>query len=117
MGAAEDGGVLGGDDHLVADAALPHPLADPDLGLLVLVVVGRVDEVAALAVEVVEDALGRRLVARPHVVRPLGPEVHRAQAERAHADRGRRRQQPVALQGALWGSGALERHGDEKVSR
>jgi hypothetical protein len=31
-----------GDDHLVAVAALFHPFADPELGFVVLVVVGAV---------------------------------------------------------------------------
>jgi hypothetical protein len=35
-------GELCGDDHFVAVAALFHPLADPELGLVVLVVVGAV---------------------------------------------------------------------------
>lgn len=34
------GGELGRNDHLVADAAACHPLADPYLRLLILVVVG-----------------------------------------------------------------------------
>lgn len=62
----EVGRVLGGDDHLVADAAFLHPLADPLLRLLILVVVGRVDEVAALLVVEVQDALGCFLVASAH---------------------------------------------------
>ena len=52
------GGEFGGDDHLVAQAAGGHPLADPLFGLLILVVVGGVDEVAALLVEVVEKGEG-----------------------------------------------------------
>jgi hypothetical protein len=38
---------LGSEDDEVAVSSLLHPLADPFLGLLVLVVVGGVDEVAA----------------------------------------------------------------------
>ena len=48
------GGEFGSDDHLVAQAAGGHPLADPHLGLLRLVVVGGVNEVTSLLVEVVE---------------------------------------------------------------
>ena len=48
------GGELGGDDHLVAQAAGGHPFADPLLRLLGLVVVGGVDEIASLLVEIVE---------------------------------------------------------------
>lgn len=36
---AEAGGILGRDDHLVADAALLHPLAEPGLRFFILVVV------------------------------------------------------------------------------
>lgn len=50
----EAGGVFGCEDHLVAETGLGvEPFADPDFGLLVLVVVGCVDEVAALGMEVV----------------------------------------------------------------
>jgi hypothetical protein len=67
---------LGGDDHLVTDTFLGHPLADPFLRLFVLVVARGVDKVAALAVEVVKDALGLCLVTASH----LGAELasHRA---------------------------------------
>jgi hypothetical protein len=37
---------LGSEDDEIAVSSLLHPLADPFLGLLVLVVVGGVDEVA-----------------------------------------------------------------------
>ena len=50
------GGVFRGDDHLVAETGLRgKPFANPSLGLLVLVVVGCVDEIAALTVEEVEE--------------------------------------------------------------
>jgi hypothetical protein len=49
--------------HLIAIASCLQPLAQPLLGLVVLVVNGRIDEVAALAVEVVENLKGRLLAA------------------------------------------------------
>ena len=52
---SEGRGVFGGDDHLVAEAPRLEPLSDPDLRLLRLVIVGRVDEVAALRVVIVEN--------------------------------------------------------------
>ena len=51
----EAGCVFRCEDHLVAKIGLGvEPFADPCLGLLVLVVVGCVDEVAALGMEIVE---------------------------------------------------------------
>ena len=73
---APGGGELGGDDHLVAHAALREPFADPLLGLLVLVVVGRVDEVAALGVEEVHHFEGRLFVAFAHHALPVELLVH-----------------------------------------
>lgn len=52
------GGVFGGEDDLVAVVARFHPGADAGFGLFELVVVGGVDEVAALGEEVVEDGGG-----------------------------------------------------------
>lgn len=63
---------LGRDDHLVAHAALLHPFADPLLGFFVLVVIGRVDEVAALRVEVVHHFKSRLLVAFSQHSLPVG---------------------------------------------
>ena len=42
---------LCGDDHLVADAPLLHPLADELFGRFVLIDVRRIDEVAARLIE------------------------------------------------------------------
>ena len=54
--AAEASGVFGSDDHFVTDARVfMQPFANPHFGLLGLVVVGGIDEVAALAVKVVEQ--------------------------------------------------------------
>lgn len=58
--------VLGGNDHLVPNAALFHPFANPRLGFLFLVVVRGVDEVPASAVKVVQDIFRRLLVAGTH---------------------------------------------------
>jgi hypothetical protein len=64
-------GELGRDDHLVATAAVGHPLADPFLRLVVLVAVGGVHEVAALGALVVEDREGGFFV---DATEGLGPE-------------------------------------------
>ena len=52
------GGEFGGDDHLVSEAFRfgREPFADPLLRLLGLVIAGCINEVAALAVEVIEDS-------------------------------------------------------------
>lgn len=48
--------VFCGDNHLVAQAGVAmKPFSDPALGLLILVIIGRIDEVAALRVEEVEE--------------------------------------------------------------
>jgi len=65
-------------DNLVAVAAFGHPLADPALRLAELVHVGRVDEIAALLVESVEDGEGGGLGAFAHEGRPGVAEVHGA---------------------------------------
>ena len=48
-------GEFGGKDDFVAVVASSHPFAEPGFGFFVLVVVGGVDEVAAVLVEEVED--------------------------------------------------------------
>lgn len=48
-------GVFGCDDHLVAEAPRLEPLSDPKLRLLILVIFGRVDEIATLRVVVVKN--------------------------------------------------------------
>lgn len=50
--------VLGANDHFLTVSAGGHPLADPVFALAVLVVVGCVDEVAALVDEEVEELEG-----------------------------------------------------------
>lgn len=54
--------------NLITNAALIHPLANPLLGLLALVIVGCVNEVTALLVKEVEHLLGLCLVTGPHVI-------------------------------------------------
>lgn len=61
---------LGSQNNLISIATLRHPLANPLLGLAELVQVGRVDEVAALLMEVIEDSKSCLLVALAHERRP-----------------------------------------------
>ncbi len=86
---AETGGELGGDDHFVAVLAPSHPFADPGFALFVLVVVGGVDEVAPIGVEVVEDGEGGFLAAFAHELFPGSAEVHGPQTDWGDADAGR----------------------------
>lgn len=76
---AEPSSELGGNDHLISDATLLHPLSEPLLALFVLIVVGRVDKVAALLVEEVEDLKSCLLVARAHEILPGVAKVHGSQ--------------------------------------
>jgi hypothetical protein len=104
----EAGCELGSQDHVIAVLALREPFADPSLRLLVLVVVGaivtlalassldikggnaamhlfstlnvRIDEIAALVVEVVQDLKHSLLVAFAHELRPRVAEVHGSEA-------------------------------------
>ena len=69
---------LGRQNDLIAVAALSHPLADPALRLAELIHVGRVDEITALLVEVIEDFKGGGPVAYSHELRPGVAEVHRS---------------------------------------
>ena len=66
------GGVLGRNHHLVAIVALLHPGAYSQLRLLKLVIVGRVNEIASLLEEVVQNLLGGLLIAGPHWQPHLG---------------------------------------------
>lgn len=76
----EASGELGRNHHLATISALLHPVTDPGLGLFILVVVGCVDKVTALVVEVVEDLKGGLLVALAHEPFPGVTEVHRSEA-------------------------------------
>jgi hypothetical protein len=73
-------GKLGRDNHLIAVVLLLHPLSDPLLGFFTLVVVGGIDEVTALLVEVVEHGEGRVFVALAEEGFPGFAEVHGAEA-------------------------------------
>ena len=72
-------------NHLVANAALLHPLTDELFGRLVLVDVCRIDEVPARLVERVQQLEAACLVhyAEADLV-PLVPDAHRPKAQRRH---------------------------------
>lgn len=79
---------FGGDDHFVAVLALGHPFADPGFTFFVLVVVGGVDEVSPVGVEVVEDAEGGFLGAFAHELFVGFAEVHGAETDWGDSDAG-----------------------------
>jgi hypothetical protein len=79
---------LGCYDHIIPHAPLFHPLANPLLAFTKLVVDGRIDEVAALLVEVVEHGEGCLLGTFAESGFPSFTEVHGAEAERRDADAG-----------------------------
>ena len=81
-------GEFGREDNLVAVLPRFHPFAEPGFGLLHLVIVGRVDEVAAVLEEVVEHLEGGVLVAFAEEFGPGVAEVHGAEAEGGYADAG-----------------------------
>ena len=67
-------GVLGCENYVVTILTLLHPFANPRLGLLVLVVVGRVDEIAAgiiVSIEELEAVVFRHAA---HEALPCGPD-------------------------------------------
>ena len=80
--------VLRGDDHLIAIAPFLHPLADPRLALLILVVVGGVDEVAACFGEGVEEGEGLLFVHAAHAAFPGFANGHGAELEGGDAHAG-----------------------------
>ena len=129
MAGAVAGGVFGGDDHLISVAAFLHPVADPLLGLFGLVVVGsgrsvsivivgqnsrgigdslRVNKIAAVLVEEIEDAFSLLAVAFAHEIFPCVPKVHSSQAQGGDSNTGIRSQHAVYTQWALWLWGRLE---------
>lgn len=95
---------LGGQDDLVTDPTLLHPLAQPALRLLVLVVVGRVDHVAAGVVEGVQELEGLLLAHRAHEAGPGIADGHGAELERRGAHAGGGGEDAVApkLRLGLW---------------
>lgn len=105
------GGEFGGNDHLVAVGPLAHPVPDPGLGLLGLVVGGGVDEVAALGFEKVEDLKGGRLVAGAEEGGPRGAKGHAAQAEGGDAHGGAGGELAVVSEEGFGGAGDGEGHG------
>jgi len=119
VGVREAGGKLGGDDHFMAYASLLHPLADPGLGLLVLVVVcavklsisiitmtspngalrdSRINEVSTLLVEEVKNLKHSLFIALAHHALPRIAKVHRSQAKRRNANAGGGRHDAVEVQ-------------------
>ena len=99
---AETVAVLGRDDHFLAAAAGLQPLSNPALRVAALVVVGRIDKVAAVLLEVVEHsesrilrAFAKDVVPRCRLARlaetsdpdyqvPFAAKVHGSKAKRAH---------------------------------
>ena len=53
-------------NHLIPHPTLLHPLTNPRLALFILVIIARVDEVATIIVEVIENLKGSILVAFTH---------------------------------------------------
>lgn len=104
-------GELGRDNHLIAPAPRLHPLAEPLLALAELVVDRRVDEVATLAVEVVEHSEGSILGALAEGSFPGVTEVHGAKAEGGNADAGGGREDAVAAEDGGWDRGWGKGHG------
>ena len=102
------------EDNMVAIPALGHPLADPGLALLVLVVVRRVDEVAAGVVVGVQEREGVGFGHGPH---PAGPGVadrHGAELEGGDAEAALGREDTVAAEfgGGLGGGDEEVGHGE-----
>ena len=71
---------FGSDDHLISDLACGHPFPNPDLALLPLVVVCRVDEVSAHVVKVIQHFEARLLITFTHELLPRITKIHRSEA-------------------------------------
>lgn len=82
------GGEFCGEDDLVAVFAGGHPFADPGFGLLVLVVVCCVYEVAAGSGEGVEEGEGLLFAYAAHSAAPGVADGHCAELEGGDADSG-----------------------------
>lgn len=76
---------LGRHDHLISILSFLHPLPNPHLALLPLIIVRGIDEVPTVGVEVIEHLEGGFLGALAHEGFPSFAEVHGAQAERGDA--------------------------------
>jgi len=91
-------GELGSNDHVVPVASLLHPLADPGFGLFILVIVGRIDEIAA-GVEVgVHELEGLFLAHAAHESGPGVANAHCAQLQGGDTDTGGRGEDPESSQ-------------------
>lgn len=60
-------GVLCGQDNLVTVLVLLHPLPNPGLALLGLVIVGGINKIPSVLVKEIEDCEARLLVALPNM--------------------------------------------------
>ncbi|KFY61239.1 hypothetical protein V496_05114 [Pseudogymnoascus sp. VKM F-4515 (FW-2607)] len=84
------------DDHLVTVSPSRHPFANPGLGLLILIVASRVDEVATSFNEGVEQFKRGFLVHASHEAGPGIADGHGSELEGGNADAGRRREDTVS---------------------
>jgi hypothetical protein len=118
-------GELGRHNHLMANTTLLHPLADPGLGLFVLVVIGavfllghvsslsifhkrcvkafngvgiRINEISTLLMEEVQNFKDGLLIALAHHLLPRLTKVHGSQTKRGDADACSRRHNAVEVQ-------------------
>lgn len=107
------GGELGGNDHEVTVLLLLHPLSNPLFRLLILVVVGSVDEVAAGSLKGVEQLEAVFLAHAAHEIVPGISNAHGAQLEGRHSHTGSGRQDSVAAQRGGWCRCRLEHGGHD----
>ncbi len=105
-------GKFGGEDHLVAVPPRGHPLAEPGLRLLALVVVGGVEEVAAVRDEAVEHGEGGFLVAFAEEAGPGVAKVQGAETEGGDTHAGGGGEDAMVAEEALGFGSFLERHCD-----
>ena len=106
----EGRGEFGSEDDFIAVATLGHPFAEPDFGRFTLVIVGGVDEVAAVRVKVVEDFERGLLVAFAHEAFPGIAKVHGTKAERGNSNTGGGGEDTVIAQGRFGLGKWLEGH-------
>lgn len=95
--------------HLVSIASLFHPFTNPLLGLIVLIIYGGVDEVAALCVKIIHHFEGCLLGTLAKDILPSITKIHSAEAEWRDADTSCRSEDAVAPQdgdrGWRWSAG------------
>jgi hypothetical protein len=106
-------GKLCSDNDLVSTSARLDPLAQPLLTLAEMVVHSSVDEVAALAVEVVEHGESSLFGALAQRIFPGIAEVHGTKAERGDPDAGGGGEDAVAAEDGGGFGGWRESHGRE----